>query len=133
MKFSSKERIGLRAMIEFARHYGQGPTSLSEVSRVQGLPLPYLEQVVRSLRRSGLLRSSRGAHGGYALTREPATISVADIFRAVEGSLVPLECMRDDEHPCAMEESCQARSVWYKVTERLSDTLDSTSLADILL
>jgi Rrf2 family cysteine metabolism transcriptional repressor len=132
VRLSSKEHVGLQAMVEFARRYGRGPTSLSEVARTQELPLPYLEQVIASLRRAGLLASARGAHGGYTLTRHPTTISVGDIFRAMEGSLITLDCTRPDGSPCTKESSCATRSVWQTVARRLSETLDHLTLADIL-
>lgn len=131
MRLSSKEHVGLQAMVEFARRYGQGLTSLGEVARVQELPLPYLERVVASLRRAGLLASARGARGGYKLARDPATISVGDVFRAVEGSLVTLGCIQPDGSPCAKESTCVTRSVWQSVAQRLSETLDHLTLADI--
>ncbi|MBC7235579.1 MAG: Rrf2 family transcriptional regulator [Chloroflexi bacterium] len=132
MKLTARERTGLRAMVEFARHYGEGPTALSEVAREQGLPLPYLEQVVASLRRAGLLESVRGAHGGYMLAREPGQISAGDVFRAVEGSLMTLDCMRTDGTSCAREPICVTRNVWQIIIDRLRDTLDNTTLADVL-
>ncbi len=132
MKLSSKERTGLRAMVELAGHYGAGPVPLSKVSDAQGLPLPYLGRIAASLRRAGLLESVRGVHGGYMLSRSPAEISVGDIFRAVEGSLMSLDCMRADAC-CAREATCATRSVWAVVSARLKETLDSTTLADVLL
>ena len=133
MRISSRERTGLRAMVEFARRFGDGPTSLNEVARVQELPVPYLEHVAAALRRSGLLESVRGAHGGYMLGRGPAEISVADIFRAVEeDALLPLDCMRTDGSPCSRELTCATRNVWQILSDRLSETLEQTSLADIV-
>jgi len=133
MRLSAKERTGLRAMVELARRHGQGPTPLSEISRIEELPLPYLEHVVGELRRAGLLQSARGMHGGYLLSREPSRISVGDVFRAVEGTLVPLDCLGGDSTACAREPVCAARHVWQKVSERLSETLDNTSLSDLLV
>lgn len=132
MKASAKERTSLRAMEEFARRYGQGPTALREVAEAQGLPLPYLGRIAVSLRRADLLESVRGAHGGYMLSRTPSEISVGDIFRAVEGSIVPLECADDGGGTCANVSDCAARSVWQTVARRLEETLDHTSLADLL-
>lgn len=131
MRLSSKEHVGLQAMVELARRYGQGLTSLGEVARAQELPLPYLEQVAALLRRAGLLASVRGAHGGYALARPPQAISVGDVFRAVEGSLLTLDCTRPDGSPCTREATCATRSVWRIVAQRLGETLDRLTLADI--
>lgn len=132
MKFTARERVGLRAMVELARRYGEGPTALCEVAEAQSLPLPYLERIAASLRREGLLCSVRGAHGGYELTRPPVTISVGDVLRAVEGSLVSIDCLRSDEAVCDRQEACETRLVWEALYDRLSETLDRTSLADIL-
>ncbi len=132
MKLSAKERIGLRAMVEFARRYGTNPVPLSEVARAEELPLPYLEHVVAALRRAGLLQSIRGAHGGYMLTRQPSAISISDVFRAVEGSVMTLECTSTDGSFCIREPVCATCSFWQALASRLSETLENTSLADIL-
>ena len=132
MRVSARERTGLRAMIEFARRYGEGPTALSEVARVQDLPLPYLERVVSALRRAGLLSSVRGAHGGYLLTKEPSAVNLGDILRAMEGSLLTVECTSADGSGCKRESNCMAHDVWQLVGNRLRETLDNTSLADLL-
>ena len=132
MKVTARERVGLRAMVEFARRYGVGPVSLTKVARAQDMPRPYLARVVASLRRSGLLSSVRGAHGGYMLTRDPSAITVGDVFRALEGSLMALDCMRTDGSSCDREPICAARPVWLTVIERVNETLDNTSLADIV-
>ena len=131
MRLSAKERTGLHAMVEFARHHGEGPLSLSRVADAQSLPLPYLERVAAALRRAGLLESVRGAQGGYLLARRPQAISVGDVFRAVEGSLMSLDCMRDDAC-CDREATCATRSVWEGVSARLRETLDGITLADVL-
>ncbi len=133
MRFSAREQTGLRAMIELARCHGNGPTALSEVAQAQDLPLPYLEQVAQTLRRAGLLASVRGAHGGYYLAREPEQIRVGDVFRALEGQLVTVECMGPDGSSCCERESvCSARNVWQSLYTCLSETVDSITLADVI-
>lgn len=120
-------------MIVFAQCHGNGPTALSEVAQAEDLPLPYLEKVVASLRRAGLLSSVRGAQGGYYLTRDPVEITVSDIIRALEGRLVNLDCMgAANSSCCAQESSCAARTVWQTLHDCLSDTLDSMTLADVI-
>ena len=132
MKLSARERIGLRAMVEFARRYGASPVPLSEVARAEDLPIPYLEHIVAALRRAGLLQSVRGAHGGYMLTRQPSAISVGDVFRAVEGSVMALDCTGTDGSSCAREPICATRNFWQALAWRLTETLENTSLADIM-
>lgn len=132
MRVSAKELYGLRAMSEFARHFGQGPISLSEVARTQGISQPYLEQIAIELRRSGLLRSKRGVQGGYYLARAPGEMTAGDVIRALEGSILPIQCVADTKcEPCSMEDGCSARGIWEQVRDRLVDTLDSITLADL--
>ncbi|NLE75234.1 MAG: Rrf2 family transcriptional regulator [Chloroflexi bacterium] len=132
MRFSTREQYGLRAMARLSRFHGQGPVSLAEVAEAEGLPLPYLEQIMASLRRAGLVQSTRGAYGGYELGRAPEVITAGDIIRALEGSIVPIQCLGDCSHTsCAREASCATRSVWEQVHDRLVETLDGITLADL--
>jgi Rrf2 family protein len=129
MKFSAKEQCGLRAMVEFALHRGEGPTSLNDVALAQDMSLSYLEQIVAPLRRAGLLRSERGAHGGYELTRLPEYITVADVLRALDGALVPVACLAEGD--CHRKGACATRSVWQTVRDKLAETLESITLEDL--
>ncbi len=131
MQFSAKEYYGLRAMAEWARRYGDGPVSVSEVAEVEGLSSAYLEQIIPSLRESGLLTSTRGARGGYALTRPPKEISVADVIRALEGAVVHLRCA-DEGDPCDRLDHCVTRTVWEQVYNLVVQTLQSMTLADLV-
>jgi len=120
-------------MAELAQRYGTGPVSLSEVAAAQEVSLSYLEQVIRPLRRAGLLTSTRGASGGYTLARPPAAITVGDVIRVLEGAIVPIRCVSDQtcSPPCALEDRCATRSVWEIVRDRLTETLDGITLADL--
>jgi Rrf2 family protein len=119
-------------MSEFARHFGQGPLSLSEVAQTQGISQAYLEQIAIDLRRAGLLHSKRGAHGGYSLARAPQATTAGDVIRALEGSILPIQCVAEQRcTPCAHEDSCTAKGIWEEVRDRLVETLDSITLADL--
>jgi Rrf2 family cysteine metabolism transcriptional repressor len=132
VRVSAKELYGLRAMSEFARHFGQGPLSLSEVARTQGISQAYLEQIAIDLRRAGLLHSRRGAQGGYYLARAPRDTTAGDVIRALEGSILPVQCVAEQKcTPCALEDGCSARGIWEQVRDRLVETLDSITLADL--
>lgn len=134
MKLSAREQYGLRAMIELGRRFGQGPVSLSDVARAQGISFPYLEQIVPLLKDADLIESTRGAYGGYALSRAPQDITVGDIVRALEdGQIMPLRCIpgSEAEDSCSRQEVCTARDVWSKMHEGIAEVLDSTSLADL--
>lgn len=130
MQFSAREYYGLRAMAEWARRYGDGPVSVAEVAEAESLPIPYLEQIIPLLRAAGLLTSTRGAHGGYALTREPVAISVAEVIRALEGEVVNLRCS-DAEVCCERMDQCAARTVWEQVQNLVVVALENTTLADL--
>jgi len=122
-------------MVELARRYGDGPMSLSEIARVQGISQGYLEQVASALRRAGLLISRRGAAGGYMLARKPEAITVGDVIRVLEGEIVPMTCVTDNDTcdtPCAREGQCATRDVWLTVRMQLEETLDGTTLADLV-
>ena len=133
MRVSAKELYGLRAMSEFARHFGQGPLSLAQVAQRQGISQAYLEQIAIDLRRAGLLASKRGAHGGYYLSRAPEDTTAGDVIRALEGNILPVQCVADQKCvPCSLEEGCGTRGIWEQVRDRLVETLDSITLADLL-
>ena len=132
MRVSAKELYGLRAMSELARHYGQGPVSLTEVARTQGISQAYLEQIAIELRRAGLLHSQRGTQGGYTLAQAPQAITAGDVIRALAGSILPIQCMAEQKcTPCEREGICSTRGIWELVRDRLVDTLDSITLADL--
>jgi Rrf2 family protein len=118
-------------MGEFARQYGKGPLSLTQVAESQGISQAYLEKIAIDLRNADLLRSQRGVQGGYYLARTPESITAGDVIRALEGAILPVQCVAEDRcAPCAREEGCVTRGIWEKVRDRLVDTLNSITLAD---
>ncbi|MHB1355848.1 MAG: RrF2 family transcriptional regulator [Anaerolineae bacterium] len=131
MKLSAKERTALRAMAELARRYGQGPIALNEIASSEGLTLPYLERIAMDLRKAGLVTSTRGAHGGYCLARSPEVISIGDVIRSVEHSLMLLDCAPGDGSRHCHEAGCAAHLVLEMIARRLEEALDGTSLASI--
>ncbi|PZR82855.1 MAG: Rrf2 family transcriptional regulator [Candidatus Aeolococcus gillhamiae] len=134
MRVSSKAHYGLRMMTEFARAYGKGPLSIAEVARVEHLPLAYLEQLAAQLRRAALVESTRGVHGGYALTRPPEQISVLEVIHSVEGEVSPVECVSSEyvSGACAREGDCASRGLWQRLKESIDAVLRQTTLAELL-
>lgn len=132
MRLTTRGHYGVRAMAQLARAYGKGPRPLSEVASREGISAAYLEQLVVVLRRAGLVEATRGAHGGYQLSKSPADISVGDVIRALEGPIAPVDCVSDDEHePCCDRESdCITKNVWLRIRNSIVEALDSTKLAD---
>jgi len=132
VRVSAKELYGLRAMSEFARHFGDGPLSLADVAKSQGISQAYLEQIAIDLRRAGLLESRRGAQGGYLLARAPQTITAGDVIRALEGAILPVQCVAEQKcSPCPIQDGCSTRGIWEEVRDRMVETLDSITLADL--
>ena len=131
MKISTKGHYGVQAMFDLAQRYGEGPVSLKSVADRQDLSEHYLEQLFASLRKAGLVKSVRGAQGGYTLARDPAEIKVGDIIRVLEGPIVPVECVSADPEQCMKAEFCITRSVWEKVRVSIEEVLDSITLADM--
>jgi Rrf2 family cysteine metabolism transcriptional repressor len=134
VKLSTKGRYGVAAMYDLALHYGQGPISLKSVASRQGISEHYLEQLMGTLRKSGYVKSVRGARGGYALTKEPAQISVGDIIKIMEGPIAPVDCLLTDavdNEYCQRASICVTRGVWAKVRDSINGVLDSISLADL--
>jgi Rrf2 family cysteine metabolism transcriptional repressor len=132
--FSTKGEYGVRLMVELARHYGSGPVSLSEVAVHEELPQAYLEQLVGSLRSAGLIASTRGARGGYSLTRDPSEISMATVIRALEGPIAPMICASEDPmHAglCGRTGFCTVNLLWVKVRDAIGSALASLTLADL--
>jgi Rrf2 family transcriptional regulator, cysteine metabolism repressor len=132
--FSTRGEYGVRLMVELARHHGSGPISLAEMADHESLPRPYLEQLVVSLREAGLVQSTRGAHGGYELTREPDQIRMGEVLRALEGPIAPMVCASEDpSHAgiCDRTGYCTVNHLWLTVRRAISGALDSITLADL--
>jgi Rrf2 family protein len=111
------------------------PISLAEVAADEDLPRAYLEQLIIPLRDAGIVHSTRGARGGYALARPPAEVTLADALRALEGPLAPMICASEDPaeaHACLRLGACSVNSLWIKVRDAIGGVLDATSLADLI-
>jgi Rrf2 family cysteine metabolism transcriptional repressor len=132
--FSTKGEYGVRLMVQLGRRYGEGPASLAEIAADEDLPRAYLEQLVTSLRDAGLVTSTRGARGGYELTRPPADIRMSDVLRALEGPIAPMVCASDEPEDvsCARSAKCTTHTLWVRVRDAIASTLDSISLADLV-
>jgi Rrf2 family protein len=133
--FSTKGEYGVRLMVQLGRHYGQGPASLAEIAAEEDLPRAYLEQLVMSLRDAGLVVSTRGAHGGYELAREPGEIRMSEVLRALEGPIAPMICATDDpEHAtiCDRSSRCTVNILWVRVRDAIAGALDGMTVADLV-
>jgi len=132
--FSTKGEYGVRLMVQLGRRFGEGPASLAEIAADEDLPRAYLEQLVTSLRDAGLVTSTRGARGGYELTRPPTGIRMSEVLRALEGPIAPMICASDEpEHAaCARSARCTVNMLWVRVRDAIAGTLESMTLADLV-
>lgn len=131
MKISTKGRYALRMMIEIGQNPGRC-TKISEISVRQEISDKYLEQIATLLNRAGLIKSVRGAQGGYLLTREPEEYSVGMILRVTEGSISPVSCLDDDAAPCGRADNCVTLEVWKKLQEAINGVVDHVTLAELI-
>ena len=131
MKISTKGRYALRMMIEFGLNLDQC-TKISQVAARQGISDKYLEQIVTLLHRAGYVRSTRGAQGGYMLTRKPEEYTVGMILRQTEGSLSPVPCLDDEVNQCQRASYCAALTVGTQLRDAIDQVVDSVTLADLI-
>ncbi len=131
MKVSTRAEYGLRALIDLAHHYGEGPVQSRDIASRQGLPEPYLNQLMTSLRRAGLVSSKRGPSGGHALAKPPEQISLREAFAVLEGSTSPWWCVETSDPDCVYAPTCNLRPVWQAINGALGQVLNRLSLADI--
>lgn len=130
MRISKKGEYGVRAMLDLALRYDQGPVPLSAIAKRQDISEHYLEQLISTLRKAGLVVSFRGAQGGYQLARSPSEITIGDIIRSLEGPIAPMECVSDarQDH-CLQKDLCATRMLWLKLRTSIEQVLENTTLA----
>jgi len=131
VRLSTRGRYATKAMLDLAFHYGEGPIMIREIAQRQGVSGRYLEHLVSLLRTAGLVKSTRGARGGFTLAKPPSEIKVSDIIRICEGSIAPTECV-DNPEICSRNEFCVARDIWVEMKEAMDGILESTTLQDLI-
>ena len=129
MKISTRGRYGIRLMLTLALNYENGTIPLKVIAKEQGISEKYLEQIINPLTKSGLVKSFRGAQGGYILTNPPAQTTVGEVLRVLEGSLSPVDCV--DHTCCQHADSCVSLSIWKKMKDALDEVVDNITLEDM--
>jgi len=132
VNISMKSRYAVRARTELARREETTPgkpVRLGDIADSRDMPLQFLEQVFAALRRGGVVRSRRGAAGGYSLARSPADITVLEVVAALDGVPSPAECTQG---LCERVDGCGAASVWIEAQQALAKVLAGTTIADLL-
>jgi Rrf2 family protein len=130
---STKGRYGLRALIDLAQYSGNEPVSITSIAGRQEISERYLEQLMALLKKEGLVKSIRGASGGYVLAKDLSEISVGDVLRALEGSLDPVECsgLNPDEG-CKAADVCVTKYVWQRINDSINQTVDEMRLDQLV-
>lgn len=130
MLVSTKGRYALRVMVDLAEHQASGRTPLKEIAERQGISEKYLENILSTLVRNGILSGMRGKGGGYCLTKDPDQFTAGQILRLTEGSLAPVACL-DGKHGCERAAECPTIGMWSKLDGMISDYLDGITIADL--
>lgn len=130
MKFSTRARYGMRAMLDLAVNGDDGLVLLKDIAARQAISKRYLEHMMTLLRNRGLVIAERGAAGGYRLGRPTAEIRLDEIFEALEGDISPVECVRDSS-VCGRADECVVRDLWCEVTGAMRGVLAGKTLADL--
>lgn len=133
MKLSTKGRYGLKAIYELALKVNEGmPLPIKTIAEKIGVSELYLEQIFSVLKKSKLIKSVRGAQGGYLLAKEPSEITVGDVIRSLEGSMAPSSCVSGEDSSCMNSEACVTKIVWEKMKNSIDECMDSITLQDML-
>ena len=131
MLVSTKGRYALRVMVDLADHRAQGRVPLKEIAERQGISEKYLENILSTLVRNGVLSGMRGKGGGYRLTKDPEQYTVGEILRLTEGSLAPVSCLDGGQNGCDRAAECPTIGMWTKLDEMINGYLDSVTIADL--
>lgn len=131
MKLSTRSRYGLKAVVDLAVYEGEAPVTLSALAGMQGVSEAYLEQMLRALRRAGIVETVRGAAGGYRLSCAPEALDVGRVLAALEGSTAVVDCVGTGDACCENACTCSARPLFLKLQSRINDVLRDTTIADL--
>ncbi len=135
MRITTWAEYGLICAVHLAKRHGDGPITGREIAARERLPADYVEQILLRLRRADVVISTRGAKGGYMLSRDPAALSVREVISASELGTFDLHCISHPvaEERCADSQNCSIRPVWLMLQQRIDDALESVRLSDLLL
>jgi Rrf2 family protein len=134
VRLSRRSEYGLRALVDLTRHRDEGPVPLAQLADRNRLPAKFLEQILTQLKHAGIVRTSLGAHGGYAMASDPGEVTVGRIIRLLDGALAPLACVSLRYYePCSCpdEGSCALRDIMLDVRDAILAILDRETLADL--
>jgi Rrf2 family protein len=134
MRLSRRSEYGLRVLVDLVRHGPSAPIPLGTLASRNNLPPKFLEQIMATLKHAGIVRTTLGAHGGYAMAHDPASVSLGRVIRLLDGALAPLGCVSlrfYERCSCPDEASCALRDVMIDVRDSILSILDRESLAEL--
>jgi Rrf2 family protein len=129
MRIPMKVDYAVRALIELASTYNSSTKQSSEIASEWNIPAPYLDQLLTSLRKAGLVVSVRGPQGGHALAKPPSSITVNQVFEALEGPFAPVDCLEDSR--CSFSQACSIQDLWSDVQSAVNSILNSITIEDL--
>lgn len=132
MNLTSRSRYALKIMVDLARQADAALVKRQDIIVRQGIPRKYLDQIMMNLRKAGLVASTRGRLGGYVLGQSPATITIWDVFSAVEVGFVPVKCITGEDGCCDFEEFCQTKEPWALIFAQIKESLTALTLQDVV-
>lgn len=132
MKISTRGRYALRLMVDLAEHKEEGKVSLKDISKRQEISIKYLEQIISPLTKAGLIKSTRGAQGGYSLVRDPKDYTPKDILEVVEGPIACVACLETETNICPRYPQCATISFYEGLNKVINDYLSSYNLQDFI-
>jgi Rrf2 family protein len=134
MRLSRRSEYGLRALVDLVRHEGGGPIALAALAERNRLPAKFLEQIMATLKHAGIVRTTLGARGGYAIAADPTAVTVGRVIRLLDGALAPLGCVSlryYEPCSCVDEASCPLRDTMIDVRDAILEILDYQTLAQL--
>ena len=132
MMVSSKGRYAIHVMTYIALNEKEGYVSVSDIAVGQNLSVKYLENIISVLNKGGMLQSLRGKNGGYRLARAPKDYTISEILKLTEGSLAPIECVKDTHEPCSNSAGCLALPLWIGLENAIDGFLSGITLDDVI-
>lgn len=131
MKISTKGRYGVRILLDLALHEGNAPRLIRDISESQQISEKYISRLIIALRRANMVRSIRGAKGGFRLARNPAELTLLDIVEVMEGPVAIVDCVRFPEK-CSRNDQCATREVWDALNSEIREAMRKVTLSDII-
>jgi len=131
LKFNTKVRYGVRAMLEIAINESPIGVFQKDIAKNQEISNRYLDHIIAALKASGLISTLKGKKSGYVLTRKPSEISLYDIYKAFESDLKIVECLSTNQH-CERNSLCAAQSTWSELNDLISNYLKNKHLSDLV-